>query len=119
MSQDNRFNFPPDFTWGVATAAYQVEGAGSEDGRSPSIWDTFAATPGKIADGSSGAVACDQYHLYPQDVQLIKSLGAQAYRFSIAWPRILPNADGRVNEKGLDYYDRRETHHHPGADTQL
>jgi beta-glucosidase len=103
---DNRFNFPPDFTWGVATAAYQVEGAGSEDGRSPSIWDTFAATPGKIADGSSGAVACDQYHLYPQDVQLIKSLGAQAYRFSIAWPRILPDADGRVNEKGLDYYDR-------------
>ncbi len=106
MSQDQLLNFPPDFTWGVATASYQVEGAGNEDGRSPSIWDTFAATPGKILDGSSGAVACDQYHLYPHDIQLIKDLGATAYRFSIAWPRILPDADGRVNERGLDYYDR-------------
>jgi beta-glucosidase len=97
---------PDGFTWGVATSAYQVEGAVAEDGRSPSIWDTFSHTPGKVAGGDTGDVACDSYHRWPEDVGLMKELGVSAYRFSIAWPRILPEGHGAVNEAGLAYYDR-------------
>lgn len=97
---------PADFTWGVATAAYQIEGAVAEDGRSPSIWDTFSHTPGKVAGGDTGDVACDHYHRVPEDIGLIKEVGAGAYRFSLAWPRIVPGGDGPVNKKGLDFYDR-------------
>ncbi len=98
--------FPTDFTWGAATAAYQIEGAAHEDGRAESIWDRFCATPGKVRNGDSGAVACDFYHRYPEDVALMRSLGLDAFRFSIAWPRILPEGRGRVNQAGLDFYDR-------------
>ncbi|QYA98373.1 beta-glucosidase [Streptomyces anulatus] len=97
---------PADFTWGVATAAYQIEGAVAEDGRSPSIWDTFSHTPGTIDGGDTGDVACDHYHRVPEDIGLIKQLGADAYRFSIAWPRVVPGGDGPVNKAGLDFYDR-------------
>ena len=98
--------FPPKFLWGCATAAYQIEGAVSEDGRKPSIWDTFAHTPGKTFQGQTGDVADDSYHLYKEDVRLLKSLGAGAYRFSISWPRIFPDGKGQPNEKGLAYYQR-------------
>jgi beta-glucosidase len=97
---------PDGFTWGVATSAYQIEGAVAEDGRSPSIWDTFSHTPGKVAGGDTGDVACDSYHRWAEDVGLMKELGVSAYRFSIAWPRILPGGHGAVNEAGLAYYDR-------------
>ncbi|MEV8001273.1 GH1 family beta-glucosidase [Streptomyces parvus] len=97
---------PADFTWGVATAAYQIEGAVAEDGRSPSIWDTFSHTPGKVDGGDTGDTACDHYHRVPEDIGLIKRLGADAYRFSIAWPRVVPGGDGPVNKAGLDFYDR-------------
>ncbi|MEU6631591.1 GH1 family beta-glucosidase [Streptomyces parvus] len=97
---------PADFTWGVATAAYQIEGAVAEDGRSPSIWDTFSHTPGKVDGGDTGDTACDHYHRVPEDIGLIKRLGARAYRFSIAWPRVVPGGDGPVNKAGLDFYDR-------------
>jgi beta-glucosidase len=98
--------FPADFTWGAATAAYQVEGAVSEDGRGESIWDRFTATPGKILNGDDAATACDSYHRYRDDAALMRELGLDAYRFSIAWPRILPEGRGRVNAAGLDFYDR-------------
>ena len=98
--------FPGDFLFGVATAAYQIEGATGEDGRKPSIWDAFSKMPGRVYQGHSGEVACDHYHLWESDLDLIKSLGVDAYRFSIAWPRILPDGRGPVNEKGLDFYDR-------------
>ena len=98
--------FPADFVWGAATASYQIEGAADEDGRGQSIWDRFAATPGKVRNGESGAVACDFYHRYPEDVRLMRELGIDAFRFSIAWPRILPDGRGRVNHAGLDFYDR-------------
>ena len=98
--------FPRGFTWGTATASYQIEGAVSEDGRGESIWDRFAHTPGKIVDGSNGDVACDHYHRWREDVTLMRDLGLQAYRFSIAWPRILPNGRGQVNRRGLDFYSR-------------
>jgi len=97
---------PQDFVWGVATASYQIEGAVGEDGRAPSIWDTFSHTPGKIAQGDTGDVACDHYHRWPEDLALARELGVDAYRFSIAWPRVVPQADGRVNEAGLAFYDR-------------
>lgn len=97
---------PPGFTFGTSTASYQIEGAASEDGKGPSIWDTFAAEPGRIADGSTGEVACDHYHRMPEDLALIKELGAGGYRFSIAWPRIQPTGAGKVNPKGLAFYDR-------------
>ena len=92
--------------FGVATASYQIEGAVDEDGRGPSIWDTFTARPGTIVDGSSGAVACDSYHRYDEDLALVERLGVGWYRFSIAWPRILPEGTGRVEARGLDHYDR-------------
>lgn len=98
--------FPADFLWGAATAAYQIEGAASEDGRGPSIWDEFAATPGKTYQGESGAVAADHYHRVAEDTDLMRQLGLGAYRFSIAWPRILPQGRGTVNAAGLDFYDR-------------
>ncbi len=99
-------DFPPDFTWGAATSAYQVEGAVREDGRGESIWDRFTHTPGRIADGSTGDVAADHYHRYREDVALVADLGLNAYRFSIAWPRILPDGGGHPNPAGLDFYDR-------------
>ncbi|WP_031087266.1 GH1 family beta-glucosidase [Streptomyces sp. NRRL WC-3549] len=98
--------FPRDFVWGTATAAYQIEGAVGEDGRSPSIWDTFSHTPGKTENGDHGDEACDHYHRWPEDIALMKRLGAGAYRMSTAWPRVLPAGDGPVNEAGLDFYDR-------------
>lgn len=98
--------FPEHFRWGTATAAYQIEGAVREDGRGESIWDRFCHTPGKIKHGETGDIACDHYHLYPQDIQLIQELGLRNYRFSIAWPRILPNGRGQVNAAGLDFYER-------------
>ena len=98
--------FPKDFRWGTATWAILVEGATTEDGRGPSIWDTFAATPGKIKDGSNGLVADDHYHRYKEDVALMKGLGATVYRFSIAWPRVFPDGGKTPNPKGLAFYDR-------------
>ncbi|MET7692219.1 GH1 family beta-glucosidase [Streptomyces sp. NPDC005483] len=96
---------PHDFLWGTATAAYQIEGAVSEDGRSPSIWDTFSHTPGKVAGGDTGDVACDHYHRWREDIGLMRRLGTNAYRLSVAWPRVMPEGDGPVNPKGLDFYD--------------
>jgi beta-glucosidase len=96
--------FPQGFVWGTATASYQIEGAYDEDGRGLSIWDTFSRTPGKVRNGDNGDVACDSYHRYEEDIALIKQLGVSAYRFSIAWPRIIPDGDGAVNPKGLAYY---------------
>jgi beta-glucosidase len=98
--------FPADFVWGVATAAYQIEGAVDEDGRGESIWDRFCATPGNVRGGDSGAVACDFYHRYPDDLGLVQELGVDALRLSVAWPRIVPEGRGAVNQKGLDFYDR-------------
>jgi beta-glucosidase len=98
--------FSKDFLWGVATAAYQIEGAVAEDGRGASIWDTFVAQPGRVRNGETGDVACDHYHRYREDVALMRELGVGAYRFSIAWPRIQPSGHGEVNAKGLDFYDR-------------
>lgn len=98
-------SFPQGFVWGTASAAYQVEGGVTEGGRGPSIWDTFSHTPGKIARGETGDVACDSYHRWPQDLAALRELGVSAYRFSIAWPRIIPDGDGPVNEAGLAYYD--------------
>jgi beta-glucosidase len=98
--------FKPDFFWGAATSAYQVEGAVAADGRLPSIWDTFSHTEGAIDGGDNGDVACDHYHRWDEDVALMRTLGLNAYRFSIAWPRVLPSGAGPVNEAGLDFYDR-------------
>jgi beta-glucosidase len=97
--------FPSSFLWGVATSAYQIEGAVTEDGRGPSIWDRYARMPGTIADHGNADVACDHYHRYKDDVQLMKALGVKAYRFSIAWPRVFPEGSGLPNPKGLDFYN--------------
>lgn len=105
-SANPMISFPEGFVWGSATSSYQIEGAVDIDGRGPSIWDTFCAQEGAIKDGSTGAVACDHYNLYKDDVALMKELGLQAYRFSIAWPRVIPNGTGAVNEAGLDFYER-------------
>ncbi len=99
-------SFPEDFLWGAATAAYQVEGAWNEDGKGESIWDRHTHQPYKTACGETGDVACDHYHRMPQDVALMKELGLKGYRFSISWPRVLPEGRGKVNPKGLDFYDR-------------
>jgi beta-glucosidase len=98
--------FPADFLWGTATAAYQIEGAVAEDGRGPSIWDSFCAHPGRVAGGDSGVVACDHYHRWAEDIALMAELGVNAYRFSIAWPRIQPDGRGPVNPRGVAFYDQ-------------
>ncbi|MFB7940539.1 GH1 family beta-glucosidase [Streptomyces sp. NPDC056049] len=98
--------FPSSFAWGTATSAYQIEGAVAEDGRAPSIWDTFSRVPGAIDNGDNGDTACDHYHRWPEDIALMKELGVDTYRMSIAWPRVLPGGDGPVNAAGLDFYDR-------------
>ncbi|NII68845.1 glycoside hydrolase family 1 protein [Microbacterium ulmi] len=98
--------FPPGFTFGSATAAYQVEGAAAQEGRLPSIWDTFSRTPGKVWNGDTGDVACDHYHRWESDLDLMQELGLDAYRFSIAWPRVVPTGRGAVNQAGLDFYSR-------------
>lgn len=98
--------FPKDFTWGVATAAYQVEGAARDDGRGPSVWDTFCRRPGAIALDHTGDVACDHYHRFKSDVAMMKELGVKAYRFSVSWPRVFPGDSRTINEKGLDFYKR-------------
>jgi beta-glucosidase len=100
------FSFPEDFMWGAATSAYQIEGAWNEDGKGESIWDRFVHSPGTIADGSTGDVACDHYHRWPEDIALMKALGLKAYRFSVSWPRVLPAGRGKVNQAGLDFYSR-------------
>jgi beta-glucosidase len=98
--------FPRDFLWGTATSAYQIEGAYKEDGRGASVWDRFCETKGKVWEGHNGKVACDHYHRFPEDIAIMRDLGLQAYRFSISWTRILPNGRGKVNAKGLEFYDR-------------
>ncbi|MGC9670436.1 GH1 family beta-glucosidase [Planosporangium sp. 12N6] len=98
--------FPADFRWGVSTSSYQIEGAATEDGRGPSIWDTFSHAGGHIGDGSTGDVACDHYHRYADDVALMAGLGVRTYRFSIAWPRVQPTGSGPANPAGLAFYDR-------------
>jgi beta-glucosidase len=99
-------SFSNDFKWGAATSSYQIEGAAHTDGRGPSIWDTFCATPGKVRNMENGDVACDHYHRYPEDVALMKELGIQTYRFSLAWPRMFPNGDTVREERGFDFYNR-------------
>jgi len=98
--------FPKNFHWGVATSAYQIEGAAEEDGRGPSIWDWYCRQPGAVAENHTGNVACDHYHRISEDIKRIKALGVDCYRFSIAWPRVLPEGTGTVNRKGLDFYQR-------------
>lgn len=98
--------FPDSFLWGAATASYQIEGAYNEDGKGESIWDRFSHTPGNIVDGDTGDVACDHYHRWAEDIRLMREIGLKAYRFSIAWPRVLPYQNGGANSAGLDFYDR-------------
>lgn len=102
----NPHDFPADFRWGLATSAFQIEGAALEDGKGPSIWDAFSRLPGAIAGGATGDVACDHYHRMASDLDLIADLGVNAYRFSISWPRVMPEGRGQVNAKGLDFYQR-------------
>jgi beta-glucosidase len=101
-----KLRFPTSFLWGAATASYQIEGAWNEDGKGESIWDRFSHTPGKITGAETGDAACDHYHRYPEDIALMRQLGLKAYRFSISWPRVLPDGYGRINPAGLDFYDR-------------
>src|SRR5262249_8755410 len=98
--------FPDDFRWGAATASYQIEGAAHKGGRGESVWDRFSATPGKVRSGATGELACDFYPRSREDIALMKELGLDAFRFSIAWPRVLREGRGRVNPAGLDFYDR-------------
>jgi len=102
----DQLHFPPSFFWGVATSAFQIEGAASADGKGPSIWDTFSHTPGKVIDGSNGDIACDHYHRYPEDVSLMASLHVDAYRFSMAWARVQPAGKGAWNEAGFAFYEK-------------
>ena len=99
------YRFPSNFLWGAATASYQIEGAWNENGKGESIWDRFSHTPGKITNGDTGDLTCDHYHRYPEDIALMRQLGLKAYRFSISWPRVIPNGMVPVNPKGLDFYD--------------
>ncbi len=103
---EQHITFPENFIWGAATASYQIEGAWNEDGKGESIWDRFSHTPGKIERGDSGDVACDHYHRWREDIALMKELGLHAYRFSVSWPRVLPEGRGRLNPAGLDFYAR-------------
>lgn len=98
--------FPKDFAWGVAAASYQVEGAAREDGKGLSVWDMVSRQPGKVFDAHNGDIACDHYHRYQEDVDIMREMGVQAYRLSVSWPRVMPDGVGRVNEKGLAFYDR-------------
>ena len=102
----NFYNFPKKFIWGAATASYQIEGAGQEDGRGTCVWDIFCKLPGKVINNDNGQNACNHYHLYKEDIRLMKNLGISAYRFSLAWPRILPDGEGKINTKGIDFYNR-------------
>ena len=104
--QEKEQAFPADFLWGAATAAYQIEGAAQEDGRGESVWDRFSRIPGKVRNGETGDVADDFYHRYRDDIALMRNLGLTAFRFSVSWPRVIPNGTGDVNERGLDFYDR-------------
>jgi len=106
MAAFSKADFGAEFLWGTATASYQVEGAVGQDGRGPSVWDTFSHTPGKIRNGDTGDVACDFYHRYASDLTFIRQMGMQVNRFSLAWPRIMPEGRGRVNPQGLDFYHR-------------
>ncbi|MGB3614247.1 MAG: family 1 glycosylhydrolase, partial [Elainellaceae cyanobacterium] len=106
MAQPVPYQFPDTFYWGTATSAYQIEGAIAAEGRSPSVWDTFSATPNRVLGGDTGAIACDHYHRYLDDVQLMAQLGVRHYRFSLSWSRILPAGRGVINEAGLDFYRR-------------
>jgi beta-glucosidase len=101
-----RYHFPENFLWGAATASYQIEGAWKDDGKGESIWDRFSHTPGQIENDDTGDVACDHYHRYAEDIALMQQLGLQAYRFSVSWPRVLPQGRGSINRAGLDFYDR-------------
>jgi beta-glucosidase len=103
---DELVEFPKGFLWGCSTSSYQIEGAVTADGRGPSVWDVFSHTPGKIANGDNGDIACDHYHRSGEDVALMKTAGMQAYRFSVAWPRVFPEGTGALNAAGLDFYDR-------------
>ncbi|MDH2427178.1 GH1 family beta-glucosidase [Sphaerisporangium sp. TRM90804] len=103
---EGRAVFPEGFVWGAATASYQIEGAARDDGRGVSIWDRFSHTPGKVAGGHTGDVACDHYHRYADDVRMMTDLGLAAYRFSVSWPRVQPDGAGPINPRGLDFYDR-------------
>src|SRR3982751_4010813 len=105
MFSVERKDFGPNFTFGVATAAYQIEG-GQTDGRGPSIWDSFSRTPGNVVNAEDGSMACDHYNRWPQDLDLIRDGGFDAYRFSFAWPRLIPGGTGAVNQAGVDFYDR-------------
>ena len=98
--------FQDDFKWGVATSAYQIEGAWNEEGKGPSIWDTFTQTPGKVWRDISGDIAVDHYHRFREDIKHMKEIGVNSYRFSFSWPRVLPNGTGQINQKGLDFYKR-------------
>lgn len=102
MSKD----FPKDFMWGTATSSYQIEGAHDVDGRTLSIWDTFCRQPGKVFEGQTGDVACQHYLRWEEDIKILRELGVNAYRFSIAWPRIFPDKSKTVNKKGIDFYSR-------------
>ena len=99
-------SFPDGFLWGAATSSYQIEGAVAEDGRSESVWDRFCRTPGRVLNGDTGDVACDHYHRWREDIRIMEDLGLSAYRFSVAWPRVVPQGRGLVNQVGLDFYDR-------------
>jgi beta-glucosidase len=103
---NEQIRFPPGFLWGAATSAYQIEGSPLADGAGPSIWHRFAHTPGRTANGETGDIACDHYRRYPSDVELMQSLGLNAYRFSISWSRVFPRGTGKVNPAGLDFYSR-------------
>src|SRR3954465_15951445 len=103
---ESSYQFPAGFQWGTATAAYQIEGAATEGGRGPSVWDTFSKKPGGVVTGETGDVACDFYHRYESDIALMASLGIKHFRFSISWPRVLPAGRGTVNEAGVDFYKR-------------
>ncbi len=103
---DHKIVFPKDFVWGAATASYQIEGAWDVDGKGESIWDRFSHTPGKVFNGDTGDVACDHFHRWPEDLALMQEIGLDAYRFSAAWPRILPAGRGKVNQAGIDFYSR-------------
>ena len=101
-----QIQFPKDFLWGTATSSFQIEGAWNEDGKGESIWDRYCHTPGRVLHNDNGDVACDHYHRWEEDLRLVRDLGANTYRFSISWPRILPEGTGPVNQKGLDFYSR-------------